>query len=77
MRATRIPRPIIVEYFDIIDFLNERPKFLMSNASVEIGSTPVVRGQHPRSWTERLIKLAIAVSLILTGPGLFAFDLPL
>ena len=42
MRATRIPRPIIVEYFDIIDFLNERPKFLMSNASVEIGSTPVV-----------------------------------
>src|SRR3989339_1064892 len=37
----------------------------------------MVRGQHPRSWTERLIKLAIAVSLILTGPGIFAFDLPL
>mgnify|MGYP001616535134 CR=1 FL=1 len=37
----------------------------------------VLRGRHPRSWTERLVKLAIAVSLILTGPGLFAFDLPL
>ena len=37
----------------------------------------VRRGQHSRSLTERLIKLAIAVSLILTGPGLFAFDLPL
>ena len=37
----------------------------------------ILRGRHPRSWTERLIKLAIAVSLILTGPGIFAFDLPL
>jgi len=42
-----------------------------------IASSIIMRGQHPRSWTERLIKLAIAVSLILTGPGLFAFDLPL
>lgn len=37
----------------------------------------IMRGQHPHSLTERLIKLAIAVSLILTGPGIFAFDLPL
>lgn len=37
----------------------------------------ILRGRHPRSLTERIIKLAIAVSLILTGPGLFAFDLPL
>ena len=42
-----------------------------------IASSIIMRGRHPRSWTERLIKLAIAVSLILTGPGLFAFDLPL
>lgn len=35
------------------------------------------RGRHPRSLTERLIKLAIAVSLVLSGPGLFAFDFPL
>ena len=61
----------------IVNSIIMRPKFLTSETSVEIGSTPVVRGQHPRSWTERLIKLAIAVSLILTGPGLFAFDLPL
>ena len=54
-----------------------RPKFFTSETSIEIGSTLVVGGQHPRSWTERLIKLAIAVSLILTGPGMFAFDLPL
>lgn len=40
-------------------------------------SSIIMRGQHPRSWTERLVKLAIAVSLILTGPGIFAFDLPL
>lgn len=40
-------------------------------------SSIILRERHPRSWTERLIKLAIAVSLILTGPGLFAFDLPL
>ena len=37
----------------------------------------IMRSNAPRSWTERLIKLAIAVSLILTGPGIFAFDLPL
>lgn len=37
----------------------------------------IMRGRHPLSLTERLIKLAIAVSLILSGPGLFAFDLPL
>lgn len=37
----------------------------------------ILRGRHPRSWTERLVKMAIAVSLVLTGPGLFAFDLPL
>ena len=42
-----------------------------------IVSSIMLREQHPRSWTERIIKLAIAVSLILTGPGLFAFDLPL
>src|SRR3989344_4279610 len=42
-----------------------------------IFSSIIMGGKHPRSWTERLIKLAIAVSLILTGPGLFAFDLPL
>ncbi|KKT21108.1 MAG: hypothetical protein UW04_C0011G0017 [Parcubacteria group bacterium GW2011_GWB1_43_8] len=42
-----------------------------------IVSSIIVGGKHPRSWTERLIKLAIAVSLILTGPGMFAFDLPL
>ena len=40
-------------------------------------SSIMLKEQHPRSWTERIIKLAIAVSLILTGPGLFAFDLPL
>lgn len=61
----------------IVNSIIMRPKFLASETSVEIGSTPVVREQHPRSWTERLVKLAIAVSLILTGPGLFAFDLPL
>ena len=42
-----------------------------------IASSIIMGGKHPRSWTERLIKLAIAVSLILTGPGMFAFDLPL
>lgn len=42
-----------------------------------IVSSIILKEQHPRSWTERIIKLAIAVSLILTGPGLFAFDLPL
>src|SRR3989339_1083019 len=42
-----------------------------------IASSIIMGGKHPRSWTERFIKLAIAVSLILTGPGLFAFDLPL
>ena len=68
---------IAVSLIIIVNSIIMRPKFLTSETSVEIGSTPVVRGQHPRSWTERLIKLAIAVSLILTGPGLFAFDLPL
>ena len=68
---------IVVSLIIIASSIIMRPKFLTSETSVEIGSTPVVRGQHPRSWTERLIKLAIAVSLILTGPGLFAFDLPL
>ena len=42
-----------------------------------IASSIIMRRQHPRSWTERFIKLAIAISLILTGPGMFAFDLPL
>ena len=42
-----------------------------------IVSSIILKEQHPRSWTERIIKLAIAVSLILTGPGIFAFDLPL
>ena len=42
-----------------------------------IANSIILRGKHPRSLTERLIKLAIAVSLILTGPGIFAFDLPL
>ena len=42
-----------------------------------IASSIIMRGRHPRSWTERLVKLALAVSLILTGPGWFAFDLPL
>ena len=68
---------IAVSLIIIVNSIIMRPKFLTSETSVEIGSTPVVRGQHPRSWTERLIKLAIAVSLILTGPGMFAFDLPL
>src|SRR3989338_3539522 len=68
---------IVVSLIIIASSIIMRPKFLTSETSVEIGSTPVVRGQHPRSWTERLIKLAIAVSLILTGPGMFAFDLPL
>src|SRR3989338_10998089 len=49
----------------------------MAVSLIIISSSIIIRGQHPRSWTERLIKLAIAVSLILTGPGLFAFDLPL
>lgn len=42
-----------------------------------IASSIIMRGRHSRSLTERIIKLAIAVSLILTGPGSFAFDLPL
>lgn len=42
-----------------------------------IASSIIMKEQHPRSWTERLVKLAIAISLILTGPGIFAFDLPL
>ena len=42
-----------------------------------IANSIIMRSNAPRSWTERLVKLAIAVSLILTGPGLFAFDLPL
>ena len=42
-----------------------------------IAGSIIKKEQYPRSWTERLIKLAIAVSLILTGPGMFAFDLPL
>ncbi len=33
--------------------------------------------QGDRNLSEMFIKLAIAVSLILTGPGMFAFDLPL
>ena len=44
---------------------------------VIIANSIILWGQHPRSWTERLVKLAIAISLILTGPGIFAFDLPL
>jgi len=35
------------------------------------------RGQDKKSLSERLIRLAIAISLILTGPGIFALDLPL
>ena len=42
-----------------------------------IASSIIMGVKLPRSWTERLIKLAIAVTLILTGPGMFAFDLPL
>jgi uncharacterized membrane protein YphA (DoxX/SURF4 family) len=49
----------------------------MTVSLIIIVSSIIMRGQHPRPWTERLIKLAIAVSLILTGPGLFAFDFPL
>ena len=45
--------------------------------SLIIINSIIKKGRHPRSWTERFIKLAIAVSLILTGPGMFAFDLPL
>ena len=68
---------IAVSLIIIVNSIIMRPKFLTSETSIEIGSTPVVGEKHPRSWTERLIKLAIAVSLILTGPGMFAFDLPL
>lgn len=49
----------------------------MAVSLIIIASSIIIRGQHPRSWTERVVKLAIAVSLILTGPGFFAFDLPL
>ena len=45
--------------------------------SLIIINSIIKKGRHLRSWTERFIKLAIAVSLILTGPGMFAFDLPL
>src|SRR3990167_8670828 len=68
---------IAVSLIIIVNSIMVRPKFLTSETSVEIGSTPVVGGKHPRPWAERFIKLAVAVSLILTGPGLFAFDLPL
>ena len=68
---------IAVSLIIIVNSIIMRPKFLTSETSVEIGSTPVVGGKHPRPWAERFIKLAVAVSLILTGPGLFAFDLPL
>lgn len=33
--------------------------------------------QNDKNLSEMFIKLAIAVSLILTGPGIFALDLPL
>lgn len=49
----------------------------MAVALIIIVNSIILKGRHPRSWTERLVKLAIAVSLILTGPGIFAFDLPL
>ena len=49
----------------------------MAVSLIIIASSIIMRGQHPRPWAERFIKLAVAVSLILTGPGLFAFDLPL
>ena len=68
---------IVVSLIIIASSIIMRPKFLTSETSVEIGSTPVVGGKHPSPWAERFIKLAVAVSLILTGPGLFAFDLPL
>jgi len=37
----------------------------------------VMGKQAQKPLSERLIKLAIAISLILTGPGIFAIDLPL
>ena len=49
----------------------------MAVSLIIIVNSIIMRSNAPRSWTERLIKLAIAVSLILTGPGIFAFDLPL
>lgn len=35
------------------------------------------REQDKKPLSDRLIRLAIAISLILTGPGIFAIDLPL
>ena len=35
------------------------------------------REQDKKPLSDKLIKLAIAVSLVLTGPGIFALDLPL
>ncbi|MEK7130995.1 MAG: hypothetical protein AAB924_01345 [Patescibacteria group bacterium] len=37
----------------------------------------IVGQQDKKPLSDRLIRLAIAISLILTGPGIFAFDLPL
>ena len=49
----------------------------MAVSLIIIANSIIKRGQAPQPLSDRIIKLAMAVSLILSGPGLFAFDLPL